>query len=143
MEFVAGRREVLAYRQDYHGHADFAALVTGSPGENVNDYYNLPREYGRVFNAHGDLAAVENLFDRDIAAVIVEPMTTRPSRRRLRSCPGWPGAPRRDRPGAVPPRHPGPRRLGDRALRGEILSAAYQPARRGRRARRYRPRLAR
>lgn len=71
---VTGRRKVLAYRHGYHGHAGFAALVTGSAGENVIGYYNLPDATGRFFEPYGDLAAVERLIDRDVAAIIVEPM---------------------------------------------------------------------
>lgn len=71
---LTGRRRVLAYRHGYHGHAGFAALVTGSPAEGILDYYNLPQDQARFFDPYGDLDAVAALFDDTVAAVIVEPM---------------------------------------------------------------------
>lgn len=70
---VTGRRKVLAYRHGYHGHAGFAALVTGSLGEGMLDYYNLPQDQSIFFEPYGDLDAVARLIDDRTAAIIIEP----------------------------------------------------------------------
>ncbi|MBK1865107.1 aspartate aminotransferase family protein [Taklimakanibacter albus] len=71
---VTGRRKMLAYRHGYHGHTGFAAIVTGSPEEGIIDHYNLPDEHCGFLEKYGDVAELDRLLTRDVAAFIVEPM---------------------------------------------------------------------
>jgi acetylornithine aminotransferase len=71
---VTGRRKVLAFRHGYHGHAGYAALVTGSAGEGVLDHYSLPRSQSAFFEDYDSLDSITAHLDRDCAAVILEPM---------------------------------------------------------------------
>jgi putrescine aminotransferase len=71
---ITGRQKIAAYRHGYHGHTGFAALVTGSPEEGIIDHYNLPAEHCRFFETYGDLTELNHVLDKDIAAIILEPM---------------------------------------------------------------------
>ncbi len=71
---MTGRRRILAYRQGYHGHTGFAALVTGSLEEGIIEHYNLPPQLSDFFDAYGDIDAVAEKMTDDIAAVILEPL---------------------------------------------------------------------
>jgi putrescine aminotransferase len=70
---MTGRPQVLAYRHGYHGHAGFAAMVTGSREEGIAEYYGLPNAVGRFFERYGVLDDVAEEIDSNIAAIIVEP----------------------------------------------------------------------
>jgi putrescine aminotransferase len=70
---LTGRHRIVAFRHGYHGHAGFAALVTGSREEGILDHYNLPKGFGCFFDTYGDLASAANAMSDDVAAVIVEP----------------------------------------------------------------------
>lgn len=67
-----GRPHVLAYRHGYHGHAGFAAMVTGSQEEGIIDFYGLPNTVGRFFERYGDLDEITIALTPDVAAVILE-----------------------------------------------------------------------
>jgi acetylornithine/succinyldiaminopimelate/putrescine aminotransferase len=71
---VTGRTRIAAYLHGYHGHAGFAALVTGSEEEGIARYYGMPNPTGVFFSTYGDLAAVAGVLDETVAAVIVEPL---------------------------------------------------------------------
>ncbi|MDD5199768.1 MAG: aminotransferase class III-fold pyridoxal phosphate-dependent enzyme [Terrimicrobiaceae bacterium] len=70
---VTGRSKILAYRQGYHGHAGFAAMVTGSREEGIFEYYGLPNVVARFFERYGDLEEMSALVTPDVAAVVLEP----------------------------------------------------------------------
>ncbi len=65
---------MVAFRHGYHGHAGFAALVTGASVEGILEHYNLPGGFGCFFDTYGDVASVREVMADDVAAVIVEPM---------------------------------------------------------------------
>jgi acetylornithine aminotransferase len=71
---VTGRRKVVAFRHGYHGHAGYAALVTGSEGEGALDHYSLPRSQSEFFGDYDSLDSVRAAIDGECAAVILEPM---------------------------------------------------------------------
>jgi putrescine aminotransferase len=71
---VTGRHKVLAYREGYHGHSGFAAMITGSPCEGLLKHYSLPTEFSKFFDKYGDLESILPSIDGDCAAVILEPM---------------------------------------------------------------------
>lgn len=71
---VTGRHKILAYRQGYHGHSGFAAMITGSPSEGLIDHYSLPTQYSGYFQEYGNLDDVVPAIDEHCAAVILEPM---------------------------------------------------------------------
>ncbi|WP_197028225.1 aminotransferase class III-fold pyridoxal phosphate-dependent enzyme [Bosea sp. 117] len=70
---VTGRHKVLAYRHGYHGHAGFAAMVTGSESEGIAGHYGLPNSTARFFPNYGVLDDVAAAMGPDIAAIIIEP----------------------------------------------------------------------
>ena len=71
---LTGQHKVVAFRHGYHGHAGFAALVTGALEEGILSHYNLPSGFGCFFDTYGDAAAVRDAMTGGVAAVIVEPM---------------------------------------------------------------------
>jgi putrescine aminotransferase len=71
---MTGRHKVLAFRHGYHGHAGYAALVTGSEGEGSLEHYSLPRSQSAFFENYDSLDSIRAVMDGDCAAVILEPM---------------------------------------------------------------------
>jgi acetylornithine/succinyldiaminopimelate/putrescine aminotransferase len=69
---VTGRRHVLAYRYGYHGHAGFAAMVTGSVEEGIMAHYGQENTVARFFERYGDLDEIEARLTVDVGAVILE-----------------------------------------------------------------------
>ncbi|MGN6032258.1 MAG: aminotransferase class III-fold pyridoxal phosphate-dependent enzyme [Thermomicrobiales bacterium] len=73
VSLLTGKQRVAAYRHGYHGHAGFAAMVTGSREEGIIDYYGQPNPVASFFEPYGDLDAVAAVLDDGIGAVILEP----------------------------------------------------------------------
>lgn len=71
---MTGRRKMLAYRHGYHGHAGFAAMVTGSEAEGIYGHYPVPDDRAVFFDEYGSLDSIAAVLDNDCAAVILEPM---------------------------------------------------------------------
>jgi acetylornithine/succinyldiaminopimelate/putrescine aminotransferase len=70
---VTGRTQVAAYRHGYHGHAGFAAMVTGSVEEGIQELYGLPNPVGQFFSEYGDLDEISSVIGETTAAIILEP----------------------------------------------------------------------
>ena len=71
---MTGRQKVLAYRHGYHGHAGFAAMVTGSEAEGIFGHYPVPNDRSVFFDEYGSLDSIATVLNDDCAAVILEPM---------------------------------------------------------------------
>lgn len=71
---MTGRRKVLAFRHGYHGHAGFAAMVTGSEAEGIFGHYPVPSDRSVFFDEYGSLDSIAAVLNEDCAAVILEPM---------------------------------------------------------------------
>ena len=71
---MTGRSKILAYRHGYHGHAGFAAVITGSLEEGIIEHYKLPTTHSSFFERYGDVREMEEYLTSDVAAVILELM---------------------------------------------------------------------
>lgn len=71
---VTGRRKAVAFRHGFHGHAGFAALVTGSEPEGMTEHYRLPTDYSEFFSEYGAVESVDGYIGNECAAVILEPI---------------------------------------------------------------------
>lgn len=73
VSLLTGRPRVAAYRHGYHGHAGFAAMVTGSVEEGIIDYYGQPNPVAAFFEPYDDLDAIAAALEAGAGAVILEP----------------------------------------------------------------------
>ncbi|MEA2240132.1 MAG: glutamate-semialdehyde -aminomutase [Thermoanaerobaculia bacterium] len=75
---ATGRKKIIKFDGGYHGHVDSLLVKAGSGGAtfNVPDSAGVPKEVTKltISVAYNDLAAVREVMDAEVAAVIVEPV---------------------------------------------------------------------
>ncbi len=75
---ATGRSKILKFDGGYHGHVDSLLIKAGSGGAtfNVPDSAGVPEEVTRLTISvpYNDLKAVRAAIDKDLAAIIVEPV---------------------------------------------------------------------
>jgi glutamate-1-semialdehyde 2,1-aminomutase len=75
---ATGRKKVLKFDGGYHGHVDSLLVKAGSGSATFNlpDSSGVPEEVTRLTISvpYNDLEAVQAMIDKDVAAIIVEPV---------------------------------------------------------------------
>jgi glutamate-1-semialdehyde 2,1-aminomutase len=75
---ATGRKKIIKFDGGYHGHVDSLLVKAGSGGAtfNVPDSAGVPKEVTEltISVAFNDLDAVRTVMDKEVAAVIVEPV---------------------------------------------------------------------
>src|SRR3954462_9266813 len=75
---ATGRKKIIKFDGGYHGHVDSLLVKAGSGGAtfNVPDSAGVPKDVTEltISVAYNDLDAVQIVIDKEVAAVIVEPV---------------------------------------------------------------------